>query len=62
VTVAGFALTFDDVKTYTGTTGGTTYTFKLDDGVLTAVVPEPAAWMLLALAGTFFVVMRRRRN
>lgn len=26
------------------------------------VVPEPAAWMLLAAAGTFFMVTRRRRR
>jgi autotransporter-associated beta strand protein len=61
VAVGGFALTFDNIKTYTGNNGGTTYTFTLDNGVL-AVVPEPAAWMLLTAAGTFFMVMRRRRS
>lgn len=61
VTVGGFGLTFDSVDTYTGTNAGITYTFTMDDGVL-AVIPEPAAWMLLAFAGTLLVVTRNRRR
>ena len=33
----------------------------LFDNVRLNSVPEPAAWALLAGAGTFFMVMRRRR-
>lgn len=61
VTVGGFGLTFDNVDTYTGNNGGIIYTFTLADGALT-VVPEPAAWMLLAFAGTLLVVTRNRRR
>ncbi|MEI8312584.1 MAG: PEP-CTERM sorting domain-containing protein, partial [Verrucomicrobiota bacterium] len=31
-------------------------------GMLTVAVPEPATWLLLAATGTFFMVMRRRRE
>ncbi len=60
VSVGGFGLTFDAVKTWSGTNGGTTYSLALDTGVL-SVVPEPATWVLLALSLTAVTVLRRRR-
>ena len=61
VMVGGFAMDFVSGN-WTKTTGGKMYSFTLSDGVLAVAVPEPAAWMLLAAAGTFFMVMRRRRS
>ncbi|MFZ4778900.1 MAG: PEP-CTERM sorting domain-containing protein [Terrimicrobiaceae bacterium] len=41
---------------------GATGTFNYGTGELTLLtVPEPATWLLIALSGTFLVVMRRRR-
>ena len=31
-------------------------------GIITVAIPEPATWLLLAATGTFFMVMRRRRE
>ncbi len=62
VTVGGFALTWDNANTYTGNTGGTTFTFTLDDGTLTAVVPEPSTYALLAAAGFAGLIARFRRR
>ncbi|MEI6035116.1 MAG: PEP-CTERM sorting domain-containing protein [Verrucomicrobiae bacterium] len=58
---AGTLILVSEAMTYTGTNGGMTYTFTLDNGIL-AVVPEPAAWLLLSFAGTFFIALRRRRR
>jgi len=57
-TVVGFADAGGNK--WTNTIGASTYTFDEATGILTAV-PEPATWALLAGAGTFFMVMRRRR-
>jgi autotransporter-associated beta strand protein len=60
VSVGGFGLAFDSVKTWSGTNSGTTYSLALDTGVL-SVVPEPATWALLAFSLTTVMVLRRRR-
>jgi autotransporter-associated beta strand protein len=45
------------------TSGNNTWSFSQATGDLgLSVVPEPAAWVLLALGGTFVTVLRRRRN
>ena len=62
VSVGGFGLTFDTIKTWAGTSGGNSYTFALDTGVLSIAVPEPATWALLAFSLTTVIVMRRRRS
>ena len=62
VSVGGFGLTFDTVKTWAGTSGGNSYTFTLDTGVLSIAVPEPSTWALLAFSLTTITVMRRRRR
>ncbi len=47
----------------TGTVGGLSSTISLSgNNVILTVVPEPAAWMLTAVAGTFFITLRRRKT
>ena len=60
VSVGGFGLTFDTIKTWNGTNGGNTYSFALDTGIL-SVVPEPSTWVLLAFSLTTAMILRRRR-
>lgn len=48
------------LDTWTGNVGGQDWTFEQTTGLL-SVVPEPSTWLLLALGGTFVMVVRRRR-
>ena len=53
-TISGLGFTGYDTGNYTASLG--------TDGALSfAIIPEPATWALLAGAGTFFMIMRRRR-
>ena len=46
---------------WTGSAGGLDFTYTQATGDL-GVVPEPSTWALLAGAGTFLLVLRRRRK
>jgi autotransporter-associated beta strand protein len=59
--VNGNALaTSDGGATFTGNVGGFDYTFTNASNQLIVAVPEPATWLMLALAGTFLVIRRQR--
>ena len=60
VAVAGTSLS-ESGTLWTGTNGGTFYSFDLATGGL-RVVPEPATWALLAFSLTTVMVLRRRRG
>ena len=48
---------------FTGTDGaGNTYSFTNSSNLLQVTTPEPSTWILLTVAGTFFMLMRRRRQ
>ncbi len=69
VAVGNAILTLGGSNTWTGSSGGTLYTFTENDGVLTAAVPEPSTVALLALgfgamafAGRRKIAMLSRRD
>jgi autotransporter-associated beta strand protein len=58
-TVVGFTDAGSNI--WTRDYAGSTYTFSESTGVLTAAVPEPSTWVLLALSLLVVVTLRRRR-